>query len=60
VIKKLKENQLVGDAILPFYKDRLKEIEGIIVKQKLVSLPDRPAAHSHRHTAESAQQPAPT
>jgi len=27
VIKKLKENQLVGDAILPFYKDRLKEIE---------------------------------
>ena len=59
VIKKLKENQLVGDAILPFYKDRLKEIEGIIVKQKLVSLPDRPARIRIGTPAESAQQPAP-
>jgi hypothetical protein len=59
VIKKLKENQLVGDSILPFYKDRLKEIEGIIVKQKLVSLPDRPARIRIGTPAESAQQPAP-
>src|SRR5580704_927611 len=59
VIKKLKENQLVGDSILPFYKERLKEIEGIIVKQKLVSLPDRPARIRIGTPAESAQQPAP-
>jgi uncharacterized protein (DUF885 family) len=59
VIKKLKENQLLGDAILPFYKDRLKEIEGIIVKQNLVSLPDRPARIRIGTPAESAQQPAP-
>ena len=59
VIKKLKENQLVGDSILPFYKDRLKEIEEIIVKQRLVSLPDRPARIRIGTPAESAQQPAP-
>jgi Bacterial protein of unknown function (DUF885) len=59
VIKKLKENQLVGASILPFYKDRLKEIEGIIVKQNLVSLPDRPARIRIGTPAESAQQPAP-
>jgi hypothetical protein len=59
VIRKLKENQLVGDSILPFYKDRLKEIEGIIVKQRLVSRPDRPARIRIGTPAESAQQPAP-
>jgi Bacterial protein of unknown function (DUF885) len=59
VIKKLKENQLVGDSILPFYKERLKEIEGIIVKQNLVTLPDRPARIRIGTPAESAQQPAP-
>lgn len=59
VIKKLKENQLVGESILPFYKDRLKEIEGIIVKDKLVTLPDRPARIRIGTPAESAQQPAP-
>ncbi len=59
VIKNLKENQLVGDAILPFYQQRLKEIETIIAKQKLVSLPDRPARIRIGSPAESAQQPAP-
>jgi Bacterial protein of unknown function (DUF885) len=59
VIKKLKENQLVGDAILPFYKDRLKDIESIIVKDQLISLPDRPARIRIGTPAESAQQPAP-
>lgn len=59
VIKKLKEKQLVGDAILPFYKDRLKNIEDIIVKDQLISLPDRPARIRIGTPAESAQQPAP-
>jgi len=59
VIKKLKENQLVGDAILPFYQQRLKDIEGIIAKQRLVTLPDRPARIRIGSPAESAQQPAP-
>ena len=59
VIKRLKQDQIVGESILPFYKDRLKVIEGIIVKQNLVSLPDRPARIRIGTPAESAQQPAP-
>jgi Bacterial protein of unknown function (DUF885) len=59
VIKRLKQDQLVGDSILPFYKDRLRVIEGIIVKQNLVSLPERPARIRIGTPAESAQQPAP-
>jgi uncharacterized protein (DUF885 family) len=59
VIKRLKQEQLVGDSILPFYKERLKVIEGIIVKQNLVSLPERPARIRLGTPAESAQQPAP-
>jgi hypothetical protein len=59
VIKKLKESQLVGDSILPFYQQRLKEVEAIIVKDKLVSLPERPARIRIGSPAESAQQPAP-
>ncbi len=59
VIKKLKESQLVGDAILPFYQQRLKEIEAIIAKEHLVTLPDRPARIRIGSPAESAQQPAP-
>ncbi|MGA2419815.1 MAG: DUF885 domain-containing protein [Candidatus Acidiferrum sp.] len=59
VIKRLKAQQLVGEDILPFYEKRLKEIEGIIVTDKLVSLPDRPARIRIGTPAESAQQPAP-
>jgi len=59
VIKKLKQDQLIGEAILPFYQQRLKEIEAIILKDKLVALPDRPARIRIGTPAESAQQPAP-
>jgi uncharacterized protein (DUF885 family) len=59
VIRELKKQQLVGDAILPFYQDRLKQIEKIIVDQQLVTLPDRPARIRIASAAETAQQPAP-
>jgi hypothetical protein len=59
VCRRLKHDQLTGDAILPFYKKRLGEIEAIIVKQNLVTLPDRPARIRIATPAESAQQPAP-
>jgi Bacterial protein of unknown function (DUF885) len=59
VSRRLKQNQLTGDAILPFYKKRLAEIEAIIVKENLVSLPDRPARIRIATPAESAEQPAP-
>jgi uncharacterized protein (DUF885 family) len=59
VIRELKKQQLVGDAILPFYKERLKQIEKIIVDKQIVTLPDRPARIRIATAAETAQQPAP-
>src|ERR1700691_6437138 len=59
VIRELKKQQLVGDAILPFYEERLKQIEKIIVEQQIVSLPERPARIRIATAAETAQQPAP-
>jgi uncharacterized protein (DUF885 family) len=59
VIRELKKQQLVGDAILPFYQNRLGQIEKIIVEKKIVTLPDRPARIRIATAAETAQQPAP-
>jgi len=59
VCRRLKQDQLTGEAILPFYKKRLGEIEAIIAKQNLVTLPDRPARIRIATPAESSQQPAP-
>ena len=59
VIRELKKQQLVGDAILPFYQERLKQIEKIIIEQQIVTLPDRPARIRIATAAETAQQPAP-
>lgn len=59
IIRELKKQQLVGDAILPFYENRLKQIEKIIAEQQIVSLPDRPAKIRIATAAETAQQPAP-
>jgi hypothetical protein len=59
VIRELKKQQLVGDAILPFYQQRLKQIEKIIVDRQIVTLPDRPARIRIATAAETAQQPAP-
>ncbi|HYC09283.1 MAG TPA: DUF885 family protein, partial [Steroidobacteraceae bacterium] len=59
VITGLKRTQITGEAILPFYRNRLHEIEQIIVAHHLVTLPDRPAIIRLATAAETAQQPAP-
>jgi uncharacterized protein (DUF885 family) len=59
VIAELKKQQITGEAILPFYEKRLKEIEKIIVAKNLVTLPDRPAIIRLATAAETAQVPAP-
>ena len=59
VIHRLKQTQITGDAILPFYQARLKAIEDIIVAKQLVTLPARPAIIRLATEAETAQQPAP-
>jgi hypothetical protein len=59
VIRELKKEQLVGDAILPHYQGRLKDLEAIIAREKLVTLPTRPARIRLASAAETAASPAP-
>lgn len=59
VIRELKKKQLVGDAILPHYQHRLKELEAIIAREKIVTLPTRPARIRLASPAETAASPAP-
>ena len=59
VIRELKKNQITGEAILPFFTERLHAIERIITANDLVALPDRPAIIRLATAAETAQQPAP-
>lgn len=59
VIRELKKDQIVGDAILPHYQQRLKDIETIIGREHLVTLPERPARIRLASDAETANQPAP-
>jgi hypothetical protein len=59
VIRELKKDQVGADRILPLYKERLSEIEAIIRREHLVTLPDRPAIIRLASAAETAQQPAP-
>jgi uncharacterized protein (DUF885 family) len=59
VIAELKKKQITGEAIMPFYENRLHDIEKVIVAKNLVTLPDRPAIIRLATPAETAQQPAP-
>jgi uncharacterized protein (DUF885 family) len=59
VIRALKKEQVVGEAILPLYEDRLKQVETVIEEHQLVTLPERPARIRIASAAETAQQPAP-
>lgn len=59
VIRALKKEQFAADDILPKYEATLKAIEGIVRKNKLLTLPERPARIVIASAAETAQQPAP-
>jgi len=59
VIKELKKDQIAADRIMPLYHERLSEIEAIIRREHLVTLPDRAAVIRVASAAETAQQPAP-
>jgi len=60
VIRDLKREQIRGDAgeIVAFYRKRLGEIEAIVRRQNLVTLPERPARIRVASLAESAETPA--
>jgi hypothetical protein len=59
VIAELKKRQLTGNAIVPFYENRLHEIERIITTNDLVALPDRTLIIRLASAAETAQAPSP-
>jgi hypothetical protein len=59
VIRALKAEQLVGEAILPHYEQRLKQIEEIVRREELITLPARAARIRLASEAESAAIPAP-
>src|SRR5260221_527444 len=59
VLRELKREVVPPDRILPLYRERLAEIERIIARERLVTLPQRPASIRLASEAESAAIPAP-
>ncbi|MES1244225.1 MAG: DUF885 domain-containing protein [Acidobacteriota bacterium] len=59
VLRELKKNQLSGEAILPLYQQRIKDMEDIIRREHIVTLPARPMKVRLASEAESAAVPAP-
>ena len=58
VIKLLKTEQVHGDELMATYREIMLELDAIIVREGLVSLPDEPARVRMATPAETAQQPA--
>lgn len=59
VIRELKKRQVEPEAMLAMYRGVLKDIEAIIRREKLISLPGREAAIRFATESEAAQTPAP-
>jgi hypothetical protein len=59
VLRELKKNQVTGEAILPLYEQRVKDMEEIIRNRHIVTLPDRPMQVVLASAAESVSIPAP-
>jgi hypothetical protein len=59
VIRHLKKDQLSKADVEPYYHTVIAEIEAIIRREKIVSLPDRPLQMRIASPAENAAQPAP-
>lgn len=59
VLKALKKQQLPKDQVLPWYHDVLGQIEAIIRREHIITLPQRKMAMRLASDAENAQIPAP-
>ena len=57
VLRELKKEQLSAEAVLPFFTSRLADVEGIIARERIVTLPDRKARIRLASAAETAQVP---
>ncbi len=60
VIKLLKKEQIVGEEILPLYYKRIEQLEEIISREKVITLPERKMRIRLASEAESARVPAPS
>jgi len=58
VINLLKKEQIHGDELMTAYRDVMLELDAIIERENLASLPDEPARVRMATAAETAQQPA--
>lgn len=59
VIRSLKKQQLDSSSILPYYQERIKDIEEIIRRERLLTMPERDMVIRLATKAESAAAPAP-
>ncbi len=59
VIRHLKKSQFEGEAILPHYQKRIKELEKLIEENQIITLPERDMRIRLASEAESAATPAP-
>ncbi len=59
VMRELKKRQVPNDQVLPLYKKRLADLEDIIRREKIITLPDRDAIIRLATEAEAAGIPAP-
>jgi uncharacterized protein (DUF885 family) len=59
VIRELKKDQIPEDALMPLYRQRLRDIEKIITDNRIISLPERDAVIRMATEAESSAIPAP-
>jgi hypothetical protein len=58
VLQELKREQVPNDRVLALYRERLRQIEDIVAREKIVTLPQRAAAIRLASEAESAAIPA--
>jgi hypothetical protein len=59
VLRALKTKQITNEQVLPLYRSRLQEIEAIVRRENIVTLPQRPPVVRLGTEAESAASPAP-
>ena len=59
VIRSLKHRTIPADNLVPFYQHRLEQIERLVEKHNIVTLPRRPMIIRLASAAESAEEPAP-
>jgi Bacterial protein of unknown function (DUF885) len=59
VIRALKKEQIPEDQLMKLYTGRLAQLEDIVRREKILTLPERKAVIRLATEAESAQQPAP-